>query len=205
MGPVCQGQALQTAQVSEATRAAERLAGRPGWEARGDLHLGVISATDQDPVGAVRAVRRALQRDPNIRIVPSDRYGTLKLLARCLLRAGRPSEALDTLRTVLDAGPDHEAWWLASRSFQEGNTAEAMAAVARSGAYRDENPLEPEPSPFVGEARCVGCHADVLTPATASRHARRHSERVGSSLDCLCRIGHFPIPATRGHTFAEAS
>ena len=47
--------ALQTAQVSEATRAAERLAGRPGWEARGDLHLGIISATDQDPVGAVRA------------------------------------------------------------------------------------------------------------------------------------------------------
>ena len=38
---------------------------RPGWEARGDLLLGMIRAADHDPAGAVEAFRRALERDPD--------------------------------------------------------------------------------------------------------------------------------------------
>ena len=90
---------LQTGQVSEATRAAKRLARKPGSEARGDLLLGVIHATDQDPAGAVEALRRALRRNPSIRIAPSDPFDTLKLLARNLLQLGRSSEARSTLRS----------------------------------------------------------------------------------------------------------
>ena len=164
---------LQTAQVSEAKQAAERLARRPGWEARGVLHLGVICATDQDPAGAVQAIRRALRLDPNVRIVPSDRFSTLRLLARSLSQVGRPREARDALRTVLDAGPDREASWLLSRSYlQESNGAQAAAALAQAETYRDQHPLDPEPSPYVGEARCAGCHPDVQTSVFASRHAR---------------------------------
>jgi tetratricopeptide (TPR) repeat protein len=171
---------LQTARVSEATQAAERLARQPGSEARGDLLLGVICATDQAPSGAVEALRRAIKRDPTIRILPSDQFGTLRLLARCLLRIGQPAGARETLRTVLDVGPDREASWLLSRAYlQDGNGAEAAAALAQSGTYRAEHPLEPEPSPYVGEARCAGCHADVRKLVLASRHAstlRRGSE-----------------------------
>jgi tetratricopeptide (TPR) repeat protein len=164
---------LQTARVSDAARAAERLAGRPGWEARGDLLLGVIRATDQAPAAAVDALRRAIGRDPTIRIVPSDRFGTLRLLARCLLQLQRPAEARESLTTVLHAGPDREASWLLSRAYlQEGNGAEAAAALAQSGSYHAEHPLEPEPSPYVGEARCARCHGDIRDAVFASRHAK---------------------------------
>src|SRR5262249_27484972 len=84
-----------------------------------------------------------------------------------------PAEARDTLRTMLDTGPDREAEWLLSRAYlQEGNQSEATAALARSGTYRAEHPLEPEPAPYVGQARCAECHSDVSHAVLASRHAR---------------------------------
>jgi tetratricopeptide (TPR) repeat protein len=165
--------AFQCGQVFEAARTAGRLARRPGWEARADLLLGMIRASDNDPGGASAALRRALGRDPAIRLTPSDPFSTQKLLARVLLRAGRPAEARDALRGVGDSGADREAEWLLSRSYlQEGNSAVATAALARSSSYRAEHPLEPEPAPYVGEARCAGCHPDESHAVLASRHAR---------------------------------
>jgi tetratricopeptide (TPR) repeat protein len=164
---------FQRAQWIEATRAAERLARRPGWEARADLLLGMIRAADNDPGGAGAALRRALERDPAIRLTPSDPFSTQKLLARSLLRAGRPAEARDALRRALDSGADREAQWLSSRAaLQEGHPAEAAAALARSGSYRAEHPLEPEPAPYVGAAQCAGCHPKPSQAVLASRHAR---------------------------------
>ena len=165
--------AFQHGQVFEAARAAGRLARRPGWEARADLLLGMIRASDNDPAGAAAALSRALEQDPAIRLTPSDPFSTQKLLARTLLQAGRPAEARDTLRRVRDAGADREAEWLLSRAYlQEGNPTAAAAALAQSGSYRAEHPLEPEPARYVGEARCAGCHLDVARAVRASRHAR---------------------------------
>jgi hypothetical protein len=169
--------AFQRSQWVEATQAAELLARRPGWEARADLLLGMIRAGDNDPAGAAEAIRRALDRDPAIRLIPADRFGTHRLLARTLLQAGRSSEAREVLRAVLDAGPDPEAEWLLSRAhLQEGHPDEAQAALARSGSYCTEHPLEPQPAPYIGEARCAGCHPDISRTVLASRHARTYRD-----------------------------
>ncbi len=184
--------AFQRGWVLEGARAAERLEKRPGWEARAGLLLGMNGAGDNDPAGAAAALRRALERDPTIRLVPSDPFGTQKLLARTLLRAGRPAEARDVLDTILEAGSDPEAAWLLSRAgMLEGDWAQAAAALAQSGTYRAEHPLEPEPAPYVGEARCAGCHSEVQHAVLASRHAKTFQS--GRELADLPLPDHPPV------------
>ena len=100
-----------------------------------------------------------------------------KRLARGLLKLGRPAEAreaLDALRGSDGAGGlDREAEWLLSRAWlQEGKLEEAASALSFAGSYRSENPLDPEPSPYVGGARCVSCHREVSRSHDLSRHAR---------------------------------
>ena len=74
---------------------------------------------------------------------------------------------------MLDSGADREAEWLLSRAqIQQGNLAEAAAALEHSGSYRAEHSLEPQPAPFVGETRCAGCHRDVADATRDSRHTR---------------------------------
>jgi hypothetical protein len=66
-----------------------------------------------------------------------------------------------------------EANWLLSRVYlQNGQSANASAALKRSGPYRDENPLVPEPSPFTGAARCASCHPKETITHNRSRHSR---------------------------------
>jgi hypothetical protein len=70
-------------------------------------------------------------------------------------------------------GADSEANWLLSRAFlQEGRLADATAALARAGSYREDHPLTAEPSPYVGQARCATCHPEITKTHLASRHAR---------------------------------
>src|SRR5262249_14220335 len=45
-------------------------------------------------------------------------------------------------------------------------------ALKRSGNYRHENPLAPEPSPYTGASRCAPCHAKETKTHDRSRHAR---------------------------------
>ncbi len=45
-------------------------------------------------------------------------------------------------------------------------------STMRRYRYRAENPLIPEPSPFVGAASCVSCHRKVSRSHEKSRHAR---------------------------------
>jgi tetratricopeptide (TPR) repeat protein len=175
---------FQRSQWVEATSAAERLSHRPGWEARGNLLLGMIRASDNDPVRAVASLELALSQDPTIRLIPTVPFSTRRLLARSLLQAGRPAEARDILIAVLDAGPDREAAWLLSRAYlQERDKAKATAALEQSGTYGAEHSLEPEPAPYVGEARCVECHRGISQAVFASRHARTF--RAGRDLSDL--------------------
>jgi tetratricopeptide (TPR) repeat protein len=167
--------AFQRSQWVEATRAAERLAHRHDWAARANLVLGMIGAADNNPAGAVRSLQLALSQDPSVRLVAADPFSTRRLLARSLLQAGRPAEARDVLSALLRKAPDHEAEWLLSRAYlQEGKPAEAAAALKRSDTYRAEHPLEPEPAPYVGQARCAECHAGIEHAVLASGHARTY-------------------------------
>ena len=78
---------------------------------------------------------------------------------------------------AVDPGPraDPEASWLLSRVYlQQGAIAEAQEALARAGSYRGDNPLEDEPSPYVGEARCQPCHAAIFRDSLANRHTQTY-------------------------------
>ena len=48
----------------------------------------------------------------------------------------------------------------------------ALAALARAGSYRQDNPLVPEPSPYVGASRCAPCHSRETRAHDRTRHSR---------------------------------
>jgi tetratricopeptide (TPR) repeat protein len=170
--------------------AARRLARQPGWETRGLLLTGQLEAMVENPRAAVAAIEEALKRDPaaNGAPWPADHYR--KILARALLQLGGASEAVTVLETVASgagsAGADAEAAWLLSRAYlQDGQIERAAAAPAEAKSYRVANPLEPEPCPYVGAARCDQCHSELSKAYARSRHARtfhRGSELLNLAL-----------------------
>ena len=149
--------------LDSAARAAERLRRQPGWESRGDMMLGLVCRDNLDLTGAAEAFRRVIDRDPNVAESNPRAGQTPQAVRPDLPRAGRPAEARPHLQSILARGPDPEASWLLSRVYlQQGAIAEAREALARAGSYRGDNPLEDEPSPYVGEARCQTCHAAIF-------------------------------------------
>ncbi|HKI16235.1 MAG TPA: hypothetical protein VKA15_00060, partial [Isosphaeraceae bacterium] len=75
--------------------------------------------------------------------------------------------------TILGDRPDPEASWLESRAaLQQGKFNEAAAALKAAGTYRNQHPLESDPSSFVGETRCTSCHPRIAHLARSSRHTR---------------------------------
>ena len=156
-----------------AAEAAQRLARQPAWEARAQVMLGTARAEVHDPAGAARALRRWWQLDPQGKAAAPHPVAALrKLLARSLLCSGEPAEARPIVQALLGSGPDPEAAWLLSRCFiQEGDWNHAAAALPQALSYRSEHPLEPEPGPYVGEARCATCHRRQFDAVLASHHA----------------------------------
>jgi tetratricopeptide (TPR) repeat protein len=181
--------AWRSKQYAQAAGLAARLAGRPGWEARGDLLRGQIAFEQDDPATAAECLQRALSRDPSgsQRLDPHARYR--KLLARALLRIGRAGDARSALEGIPMPGPDPEAAWLLSRAaLQSGDSAEASAALKQGGeSYRSNHPVEPEPAPYVGSARCAECHAPIHRNEQNSLHAQTFRRAP--------ELGDLPIPA----------
>jgi tetratricopeptide (TPR) repeat protein len=163
--------------LDEAADAARRLLQKPGWEVGGLLLLGEIKAKLDDPKGSVDALREALERDPRAKDAPFPLLHYRNLLARSLLQLGQPAQAREALAAIGANGGsgnlDSEANWLLSRAWlQEDNIKAAESAFKDAGSYRADNPLIPEPSPYVGGARCVPCHREQSLTHEKSRHAR---------------------------------
>jgi tetratricopeptide (TPR) repeat protein len=156
---------------------AERLAREPGWEARAQWLLGTSRALRNDPAGAVRALSRSFALDPDgTALAPQPARPLQMLLVRSLLQTGQPAEARRVLQAIAGSGSDPESAWLLSRCFlQEKAWDAAAAALERAGSYRDDYPLEPEPAPFVGAARCAACHRSTYRSVLASHHATTFS------------------------------
>ena len=55
--------------------------------------------------------------------------------------------------------------------------------MKQAGSYRAANPLEAEPGPYVGEARCEKCHAAIFRDSLASRHTQTYYR--GTQLDAI--------------------
>jgi hypothetical protein len=138
--------------------------------------------------GAAESYLRAVRRDPAELDRSRDPASLRKLVGRTLLRAGLPAEARPLLQAITAGGTDREAAWLLSRAFlQQGDNDAARAALAQAGSYRAQNPLEPEPSPFLGEARCEKCHPAIFRDSLSSRHTQTFYR--GRDLDRI------PVPA----------
>jgi tetratricopeptide (TPR) repeat protein len=159
--------------LSCAAREAEQLALEKGWEGRAQLLLGRVRFQQSDPAGAVAAFERALARFSEWRdLAEPDRVR--RLVARCLLRLGQPARARAGLAELDPAGDESETAWLRSRcDLQEGVASEPTSA-ALALAYRSAHPMEPEPSPYLGEAACARCHEREYREQHRSRHARTY-------------------------------
>jgi Tfp pilus assembly protein PilF len=168
---------FRTDRPATAEAIAERLAQDPEWEARAQLLLGTCRDRRNDPAGAARALQRAFALDPAGKAAAPRPIQPLRLLlVRCLLRIGQPVEARRRLESIAGPGTDQESAWLLSRCLlQEKAWAPATAALERSGSYREDYPLEPEPAPFVGAARCGSCHRSISESVLASHHATTFS------------------------------
>jgi tetratricopeptide (TPR) repeat protein len=163
--------------LDQAAEYAGRLAKQSGWEARGNLLLGEIAGLLEDPLAAAEAIRRGLKIDPAASgaLFPLGHYR--RLLARSLLKLGRPAEAREPLQAEFDnaglPGVDPELCWLSSRAYlQEGRIDLAAEAAKLAGSYRTQNPLVPEPAPNVGAASCASCHREIFRAHQQSRHAQ---------------------------------
>jgi len=184
---------LQDDRENAAEEVAERLVRQPGWEARGLLILGTARAELRDPAGAVQALRRFFQLDPEGGVAAPRPVRPFRLLlARSLLKTGRPAEARQLLTNLLAGGPDAEASWLLSRSYiQEQDWVRATALLKPSASFRAEHPLEFEPARYVGAARCAACHSEIYRSSIASKHATTFSRT--QDLDKLVLPSN-PIP-----------
>ena len=150
----------------EAAHLVDHLAAVPGGPALGALvvSLAALATGDssRDPL-----VDRLLTRDREslraIRSLGSARH----LVARVLIEAGRPREALGLLN---DAAP--EARWLASRAhLQLGSIDEASAALASAEGFGADHSHEPDPALYVGARECRKCHPKEDAAEQSSRHA----------------------------------
>ena len=172
--------------------AAERLSRQPGWEARGTLMLGTIRYELNNVPGAAELFRSALETDPSVIDTSHDPISLRKVIARAFLQTSRPDLARPLLQANLDHAADSEASWLLSRAYlREGEKVDAMAALKMAGTYRADHPLEAEPGPYVGEARCEKCHSKIFRDSLGNRHSRTYYR--GKQLDEL-PLPERPLP-----------
>jgi len=191
-----------------AEETAERLSEQPGWEARGQLMLGIFRSTLNNPAGAVLALRRAFELDSTGKAAaPAPAAPFRKLMVRSLLQTGQPVEARLFLRTLSAAETDPEASWLLSRCcLQEREWKDAAAALKEAGSFRHDYPLEREPAQFVGAARCALCHPAKYAAVTASRHASTFSFAAQTqSVPLPDRAVSDPGDPRVSHTFQRGS
>ena len=170
---------LRSDRSHAAAEAAQRLARQPAWEARPNRCWGPRvrrPTTPRAPRGPCNGGGSSIPKGKRPRRTRPPRIR--KLLARSLLMSGQPAEARPILQALLAAGPDPEVSWLLSRCFiQEGDWTQAAAVLPQASSFRTEHPLEPEPAPYVGEARCAACHRAQFDALLASRHATYFARR----------------------------
>jgi tetratricopeptide (TPR) repeat protein len=178
----------QTNRYYAAEEAAGRLARHPDREAGAQLLLSDARDELDDPAGVAQALQRWLQLNPAGKAAQADSLRPQQYqLARAWLTLGQPARARQLLQTLLESGPAPEASWLLSRAYiQERAWSRAETEWNLGSSYRDQHPLEPEPAPYLGEARCAECHRAQFQAVLASRHATTFARAPD--------ISHLPLP-----------
>ena len=89
---------------------------------------------------------------------------------------------------------DPEVSWLLSRSFlQQGDWGRVAGLEDQVQTFRAAKPLEPEPAPYVGSARCGECHRELYEAQIASHHATTFT-RARDLKDLALPEGRLPDP-----------
>ncbi len=168
---------------------AVRLAESPTHRREGLLLLGRAWSRMRDPEPAIEALEAALQLDPDDYHVSMDGDPlTIEqarlLLARAHLELGQTADARRVLEPLtnpsgLENTPQSalaEATWLLSRAdLIDGRLEQAerqRERAERLGYVRV--PIEREPAPYVGAARCAECHAEIHAAQQSSNHAKTY-------------------------------
>ena len=189
---------LQSDRENAAEEVAERLVRQPGWEARGLLILGTARAELYDPAGAVRALRRFFELDPEgLTAAPSPVRPFRLLLARSLLKTRHPAEARLLLANLLAHGLDAEVSWLLGRSsIQEQDWNRAAAQLELGASFNAEHPLEFEPAPTSARRVAPAAIPRSISPRLrASTPPPSRVPRISPSWRCpqtQCRIPVIP-------------
>jgi Tfp pilus assembly protein PilF len=175
---------IQGRRWDDAIAVTDRLSKKPGWEARGSMMLATVRVELNNMPGAAESFRRALELDPAE--VDNSRHPKKlrKEIARTFLRTARPDQAAAVLEPIMARGLDNETAWLMSRVYlQQGDKTRALTALKQAGSYRASNPLDADPSPYVGEVACGKCHATIFRDSLASRHTQTYYR--GAQLDAI--------------------
>ncbi len=162
--------------LADAESEVKRMRALPGREGLADLMLGQIRVQQADKAGAIMPFEGALKA--------SEQWSTLvdpvvvvKQLARCLLETGQGQRARERLLSLGDPAADSETCWLIARCDLQQSVPTESTILGRSRAYRAGHLMESEPAPYVGAARCAGCHAEIAQaeaePARAHVLSRR--------------------------------
>ena len=189
--------------LDEAAAAARKLERQPGWGGARPARARRNPAVAQKPQRCGRRDSQGFGTRPPAKGLPAGPDYFRKLLARSWLEIGQPNRAIETLlaepRKHRPALADPAASWLLSRAYlQNGQIADASAALKRSGTYRDENPLMPEPSPYTGASRCASCHPEETRTHARSRHARTLHRGPALPRSSVARQTVAPTPTTPG-------
>ena len=166
------------------------LSKQTGWELQGELALGFLRSELNDPAGAAGVLRRALARPEASRLIAEENSKYHKILVREPLTDGedegryarRSCRLLDSrigCGSVLAFESDCAG---VGRNYRGRDR--RLRRPVRIGSFI---PLSREPSPYVGEARCAECHAEIFEAHQASRHSSTLL-RGGDSPSCLIRI-----------------
>jgi tetratricopeptide (TPR) repeat protein len=155
----------------EAVSTAEPLLQEPTWRVRAGAILGDLYFQMNDPERAASALQMALDESGK-EVQASELERAARLLANCLLRTGRPSQARDVLTLWPAETHDAEFSWLLCRCDLQERRTSSSALWQRSLSYRESRPLVPEPAVYVGAAKCSECHAPNFDSQQHSRHNR---------------------------------
>lgn len=164
--------------LEDAMKAAREVASVKATEVRGKVLVALVLADMNRDNEMAEELLKAVKLDPELKGAALPLETARKVLARYDLLKGKPQEALDRLKPFGAINPaekkaDLEVEWLRSRAFlQQGKIDAYQASSKIAKAFIDADPTRPEPSPYVGEAACTKCHAQIAKDHAGSRHAQ---------------------------------
>ncbi len=164
--------------LDDALKVARELAADPATEVKGKVVTALVLADLKRDNEMAEELESAVKLDPELKGAALPVATARKILARFDLVRGKPEAALKRLEPfgAIDAkakDADLEVDWLRSRAFlQQKKFDDYVATSKKIKSFIEADPTRPEPSPYVGEAACTRCHAQIAGDHAVHRHSQ---------------------------------